>query len=56
MSTSIREIIMRLSAQNKAKGVMAGFRRDIDTAAWAMRRMAIGALAVAGRKEPIWEV
>jgi len=39
---------MRLSAQNEAKGVMAGFRRDIDTAARAMRRMAIGALAVAG--------
>lgn len=43
-----RRIIAEFSAKNKAKGVMGGFRRDMDSVGRTMRRMAVGALAVAG--------
>lgn len=43
-----RRIVAEFSAQNKAKGVMAGFGRDLDMTGRALRRMAVGALAVAG--------
>ena len=43
-----RRIVAEFSAKNKAKGVMSGFRRDMDTTGRALRRMAVGALAVAG--------
>jgi len=43
-----RRIIAEFSAKNKAKGVMGGFRRDLDVTGRALRRMAVGALAVAG--------
>jgi len=42
-----RRIIAEFSAQNKAKGEMAGFRRDMDKTGEAMDRMAKGALAAA---------
>jgi len=43
-----RRIVAEFSAKNRAKGVMSGFRRDMDTTGRALRRMAMGALAVAG--------
>ena len=43
-----RRIIAEFSAKNKAKGEMAGFRRDMDTTGKAMKRMATSALAAAG--------
>lgn len=43
-----RRIIAEFSAQNKAKGQMASFRRDMDTTGQAMRRMAKGAMAFVG--------
>ena len=43
-----RRIIAEFSAKNKAKGEMAGFRRDMDSTGKAMKRMAMGALAAVG--------
>ena len=43
-----RRIVAEFTAKNRAKGVMAGFRRDMDSTGRALRRMAMGALAVAG--------
>lgn len=43
-----RRIVAEFSAKNRAKGVMSGFRRDMDSTGRALRRMAMGALAVAG--------
>lgn len=43
-----RRIVAEFSAKNRAKGEMAGFRRDMDTTGRAMKRMASGALAAAG--------
>lgn len=43
-----RRIIAEFSAKNKAKGEMAGFRRDMDSTGQSMMRMAKGALAMAG--------
>lgn len=51
-----RRIIAEFSAKNKAKGEMAGFRRDMDTTGRAMKRMATGALAVAGLGGGIYAV
>jgi len=48
MADMKRRIVAEFSAQNKAKGVMAGFTRDMDSVGRTMRRMAAGALAVAG--------
>jgi len=48
MAYNVRRIVAEFSAKNKAKGIMGGFRRDMDTTGRAMRRMAAGALAVAG--------
>lgn len=43
-----RRIVAEFSAQNKAKGEMASFRRDMDGTGRAMKRMAMGALASVG--------
>lgn len=43
-----RRIVAEFSAQNKAKGTMAGFRRDMDSTGESMKNMATSALAVAG--------
>lgn len=43
-----RRIVAEFSAKNRAKGEMAGFRRDMDTTGRAMKRMATSALAAAG--------
>jgi len=43
-----RRIVAEFTAKNRAKGVMSGFRRDMDSTGRALRRMAMGALAVAG--------
>lgn len=43
-----RKIVAEFSAQNKAKGEMASFRRDMDSTGQAMKRMAMGALAAVG--------
>ena len=43
-----RRIVAEFSAQNKAKGEMASFRRDMDNTGQAMKRMAMGALASVG--------
>jgi len=43
-----RRIVAEFSAKNRAKGEMAGFRRDMDTTSRAMKRMATSALAAAG--------
>ena len=43
-----RRIVAVFSAQNKAKGETAAFRRDIDLTRQSMMKMAKGALAMAG--------
>ena len=43
-----RRIVAEFSAKNKAKGEMAGFRKDLDTTGRSMKRMAGQALAMAG--------
>ncbi len=43
-----RRIIAEFSAQNKAKGAMAGFRRDLQHTVRGIRRMATATLALAG--------
>ena len=48
MAGNVRRIVAEFSARNKAKGVMGGFRRDLDVTGRALRRVAVGALAVAG--------
>lgn len=47
-STTVRRIVAEFSARNKAKGEMAGFRRDMDRTRLGMKRMATGALQLAG--------
>ncbi len=45
MAKQKREIVAVFSAQNKAKGEMAGFRRGLDKTGQAMKRMAkVGAV------------
>jgi len=48
MAKQKREIVAVFSAQNKAKGATAAFGRDMDSTGRAMKRMAAGALALAG--------
>jgi len=48
MATNVRRIVAEISAKNKAKGVMAGFRGDLDKTGRALRRMATGVIALAG--------
>jgi len=43
-----RRIVAQFSAENKAKGVIAGFRQDLDSTGRTMRRMASSVLALAG--------
>ena len=43
-----RRIIAEFSAKNKAKGAMAGFRKDMDDTGKSMMRMAKGAMAMVG--------
>jgi len=43
-----RKIVAEFSAQNKAKGEMASFRKDMDSTGQAMKNMAAGALASVG--------
>lgn len=51
-----RRIVAEFSAVNRAKGEMAGFRRDMDTTGRAMRRMAGQAMAMAGLGGGIYAV
>ncbi|MFB0523914.1 MAG: phage tail tape measure protein [Phycisphaerae bacterium] len=48
MATEKREIVAVFSAENKARGAMAGFRSEMDKTGQAMKRMAVGALAAVG--------
>jgi hypothetical protein len=48
MATNVRRIVAEISAKNKAKGALAGFRSDLDTTGRALRRMATGVIALAG--------
>jgi len=48
MADTIRRVVLELLARNRAKGEMAGFRRDLDITGRTMKRMAVGALSLAG--------